>query len=199
MIEESEVIDYFDRIARGWDLRTVRNEAVISFILDHAGIREGADILDVACGTGILIPDYLKRGAASITGIDISPNMIAEAEKKFSLPRVQFLCEPAETAEPGKRYDVIMVYNALPHFKDPQVLIAHLSSLLKPGGTLTIAHGLSRSAINKHHAGMNPHLSAELMPVEELAGLFSEFLEVIFKVSDDQMYQVVGRKRSAQI
>ena len=25
---------------------------------------------DVACGTGVLIPDYLKRGCASITGID---------------------------------------------------------------------------------------------------------------------------------
>lgn len=31
-------------------------------------------LLDVACGTGVLFPDYLARGA-SVTGIDISPEM----------------------------------------------------------------------------------------------------------------------------
>ncbi|MGN1388335.1 MAG: class I SAM-dependent DNA methyltransferase [Bulleidia sp.] len=199
MIDKSEVISYFDQLAPEWDQKTVHNDAVISAILDHAEISPGMDILDVACGTGILIPDYLKRGAASITGIDISPNMIAEAEKKFPLPKVQFLCEPAETAEPGKKYDVIIIYNALPHFDNPRVLIAHLSQLLREDGTLTVAHGLSRQRINAHHADMNSGLSEDLMPAEELAGIFSDYVEVYFIKSDDQMYQVSGRKHSAQI
>ena len=196
MIRESDVISYFDQKAADWDSRMVRNEAVIASILDHADIHPGLDILDVACGTGILIPDYLKRRASSITGIDISPNMIAEAEKKFRQPEVTLICTPAETYEPEKKFDAIMVYNALPHFRDPQALIAHLSDLLKPDGTLTVAHGLSRKRINEHHAGMNTSLSEDLMSIEELSELFSEFLEVIYTNSDEQSYQATGRKHA---
>lgn len=196
MIRESDVISYFDQKAADWDSRMVRNEAVIASILDHADIHPGMDILDVACGTGILIPDYLKRRASSITGIDISPNMIAEAEKKFRQPEVTLICTPAETYEPEKKFDAIMVYNALPHFRDPQALIAHLSDLLKPDGTLTVAHGLSRKRINEHHAGMNTRLSEDLMSIEELSELFSEFLEVIYTNSDEQSYQATGRKHA---
>lgn len=196
MIRESDVISYFDQKAADWDSRMVRNEAVIASILDHADIHPGMDILDVACGTGILIPDYLKRRASSITGIDISPNMIAEAEKKFRQPEVTLICTPAETYEPEKKFDAIMVYNALPHFRDPQALIAHLSDLLKPDGTLTVAHGLSRKRINEHHAGMNTSLSEDLMSIEELSELFSEFLEVIYMNSDEQSYQATGRKHA---
>lgn len=196
MIRESDVISCFDQKAADWDSRMVRNEAVIASILDHADIHPGMDILDVACGTGILIPDYLKRRASSITGIDISPNMIAEAEKKFRQPEVTLICTPAETYEPEKKFDAIMVYNALPHFRDPQALIAHLSDLLKPDGTLTVAHGLSRKRINEHHAGMNTSLSEDLMSIEELSELFSEFLEVIYTNSDEQSYQATGRKHA---
>lgn len=196
MIRESDVISYFDQKAADWDSRMVRNEAVIASILDHADIHPGIDILDVACGTGILIPDYLKRRASFITGIDISPNMIAEAEKKFRQPEVTLICTPAETYEPEKKFDAIMVYNALPHFRDPQALIAHLSDLLKPDGTLTVAHGLSRKRINEHHAGMNTSLSEDLMSIEELSELFSEFLEVIYTNSDEQSYQATGRKHA---
>ena len=196
MIRESDVISYFDQKAADWDSRMVRNEAVIASILDHADIHPGMDILDVACGTGILIPDYLKRRASSITGIDISPSMIAEAEKKFRQPEVTLICTPAETYEPEKKFDAIMVYNALPHFRDPQALIAHLSDLLKPDGTLTVAHGLSRKRINEHHAGMNTSLSEDLMSIKELSELFSEFLEVIYTNSDEQSYQATGRKHA---
>ena len=75
MIETREVIAFFDRLAPGWDAEMVRNEAVINAILDNADVTAGKDILDVACGTGVLIPDYLKRKVASVTGIDISPKM----------------------------------------------------------------------------------------------------------------------------
>ncbi len=66
-MEQQAVIDFFDQAAAGWDAQLVRNEAVIGQILDNAGIRPGVSVLDVACGTGVLIPDYLKRGAAQIT------------------------------------------------------------------------------------------------------------------------------------
>ena len=53
----------------------IRSAAIIGKILDGAGVAAGKDVLDVACGTGVLFPDYLQRQVGSLTAIDISPEM----------------------------------------------------------------------------------------------------------------------------
>ena len=194
MIKTKEVIEFFDRLAPGWDADMVRNDAVINTILDNAAVMEGKDILDVACGTGVLIPDYLKRGVASVTGIDISPKMAEIAKAKFPQPEVTILCGDVETADFGKPFDCVVVYNAFPHFPDPERLIQTLSGLLKPGGTLTVAHGMSREKIDAHHHGTASHVSNGLMPAEQLAAIFEKYLTVTTTISNDRMYQVVGAK-----
>ena len=113
MIETSEVIEYFDRLAADWDSGIVRNEEVIETIMNNAGVSEGKDILDVACGTGVLIPDYLKRNVLSVTAIDISPNMVARAQNKFSLPNVSIICGDVAKTEFERLIDCIVLYNAL--------------------------------------------------------------------------------------
>jgi demethylmenaquinone methyltransferase/2-methoxy-6-polyprenyl-1,4-benzoquinol methylase len=194
MIETKEVIEFFDRLAPDWDADMVRNDAIIGTILDNAGVTEGKDVLDVACGTGVLIPDYMKREVASVTGIDISPKMAEIARAKFPQPEVTILCGDVETTDFGKPFDCIVVYNAFPHFPDPERLITRLSELLKPGGTLTVAHGMSREKIDAHHHGVASHVSNGLMSAEDLAAVFARHLTVTKVLSDDRMYQVVGRK-----
>ena len=194
MIETKEVIEFFDRLAPGWDAETIRSDAVINTILDNAEVTEGKDVLDVACGTGVLIPDYLKRNAASVTGIDISPKMAGIARKKFKQERVTILCGDVETTAFDRQFDCIVVYNAFPHFPDPERLIRILSGLLKPGGTLTVAHGMSREKIDAHHHGTASHVSNGLMPADDLAVIFGKHLTVTTVISDERMYQVVGKK-----
>ena len=87
-----------------------------------------------------------------------------------------------------------MVYNAFPHFPEPEALIATLSNLLKPGGTLTVAHGMSRAAIDRHHEGSASKVSIGLMHEDALETLFAEHLTVTVKISNERMYQVTGRK-----
>ena len=194
MIETKEVIEFFDRLAPGWDAEMIRSDAVINTILDNAEVTEGKDVLDVACGTGVLIPDYLKRNAASVTGIDISPKMAGIARKKFKQERVTILCGDVETTAFDRQFDCIVVYNAFPHFPDPERLIRTLSDLLKPGGTLTVAHGMSREKIDAHHHGTASHVSNGLMPADNLAVIFGKHLTVTTVISDERMYQVVGKK-----
>ncbi len=194
MIETKEVIEFFDRLAPGWDAEMIRNDEIINTILDNAGVKAGKEILDVACGTGVLIPDYLKRGVASVTGIDISPKMAAIAKEKFPQAEVEILCGDVETTDFGKQFDCIVVYNAFPHFPDPERLIANLSCLLKPGGTLTVAHGMSREKIDAHHHGSASHVSNGLMSAEDLAKIFVRHLNVTLIRSNERMYQVIGQK-----
>jgi demethylmenaquinone methyltransferase/2-methoxy-6-polyprenyl-1,4-benzoquinol methylase len=66
--------------------------------------------------------------------------------------------------------------------------------MLKPGGTLTVAHGMSRAAIDRHHEGAATAVSMGLMHEDELADIFSKYLTVTTKISNYQMYQVAGMK-----
>lgn len=196
MIDKREVIAFFDRCAPAWDAGMVRHEPVIEAILDNAGVGSGMRVLDVACGTGVLFPDYLARGA-SVTGIDISPEMARIAAEKFAgEPRVQVLCGDVEEAVFSQPFDVVMVYNAFPHFPDPARLIARLGRLVKPGGRLSVAHGMSREAIDSHHSGAAHRVSNGLMHEDALRALLAPYCDVDVCVSDARMYQVAGTKRA---
>ena len=193
-MEQQAVIAFFDQAAAGWDAQLVRNEAVIGQILDNAGIHPGVSVLDVACGTGVLIPDYLERGAAQVTAIDIAPEMVRIAREKFPQENVRFVCGDAETAPLGEGFDAIVIYNAFPHFPDPERLVARLAALLAPGGRLTVAHGSSRADIDAHHHGAASRVSNGLMEAEALAAIFARHLRVTDVISTDEMYQVVGER-----
>ncbi|GEM_PF-117737 len=192
MIDKNEVIRFFDAHASRWDAEMIRSDAVISRILDNAGVGQGSKVLDVACGTGVLIGDYLSRGVASVTGVDISPEMIAIAKSKFPEAQVRLICADVEALPLDEMYDAIVVYNAFPHFPDPEKLIHHLAALLAPHGKLTVAHGMSREAIDAHHQGSAAKVSNGLMSAEALAAIFSHYTEVTTMISDDTMYQVTG-------
>ena len=194
MIDKADVIEFFDRCAPSWDAGLIRSDRKINIILDNAGVREGSRVLDVACGTGVLIPDYIRRGA-DVTGIDISPEMIKLAERKYAGTGVRFICGDIETADVGQGFDAIVVYNAFPHFPDPERLITHLSGLLAECGVLTVAHGMSREKIDAHHHGSASKVSMGLMPAEQLAGIFGRYLDVTAVISDEDMYQVAGKRR----
>lgn len=193
-MNKQDVIRFFDRLAPQWDADMVRNETVIAKILDGAGIRSGIHVLDVACGTGVMIPDYLSRGVASVTAVDISPEMVKIASAKFPQENVTVLCGDVEQTCFDRKFDCIIVYNAVPHFPEPEKLIATLSAFLAPGGTLTVAHGMSRASIDRHHAGSASKVSVGLMHEDKLAAIFEKHLTVTVKISDDTMYQVTGRK-----
>ena len=195
-MEKKDVIEFFDRCAPTWDAEMIKNDAIIGKILDNAEVAGGMDILDVACGTGVMFPYYLERGAASVTGIDISPEMARIAAEKFSHePKITVICGDVEETQLDRKFDRIVVYNAFPHFPNPKQLIKTLAGLLKEGGRLTIAHGASREVIDNHHSGAASKVSNGLMAADSLKKLFDPHFEVEVMISNRQMYQVSGVKR----
>ena len=195
-MNKQDIIEFFDRAASSWDAEMIKNDVIIEKILDNAEIEEGQDILDVACGTGVLFPYYLQRGVASVTGIDISSEMAKIAEGKFSgNSKVQVICGDVESVKLPEKFDRIVVYNAFPHFPKPKRLVKILSGLLKENGRLTIAHGMSREAIDGHHKGAASKVSNGLMSAESLKKLFDPHFTVEVMISNSKMYQVSGVKK----
>ena len=193
-MKQQDVTEFFDSAAAGWDAQLVRNEAAIAQILDYAGVRPGVLVLDVACGTGVLIPDYLARGAAHITAIDIAPEMVRITREKFPQENVTVLCGDAARMELAVQFDCIVVYNAFPHFPEPERLIAHLAGLLAPGGTLTVAHGFSWKTLDAHHRRTAKNVSNGIPPAAELAALLGRYLSVMAQISNDELYLVAGQR-----
>lgn len=192
-VDKRKIAAFFDECAAKWDSELIRNDETIDIILDKGGIKKGVRVLDVASGTGVLFPDYIKRGVAHITGIDISANMLEIAKEKC--PSAVLICGDAEIFSFTEKYDCIMIYNAFPHFADPDLLFKNLSAALAENGRLTVAHGMSMKDIEKCHAGAAKSVSLPLPEKEKLAEIMSPYIDVDLLISDSRMYMVSGVKK----
>ena len=191
-MDKNQVITFFDALAESWDRNQVCDDGIISFILDKGEITKGKRVLDVACGTGVLFPYYESR-EVSVTGTDISPEMVKIAKEKY--PHVEIICGDAETYSFSEKYDAVMIYNAFPHFADPQKLFGNLIKALRKGGRLTVAHGISMEEVQKCHSGVAKNVSLPLPQKEALAEIMSPFFDVDLMISDERMYMVSGVKK----
>ena len=195
-MDKKDVIAFFDRCAPTWDADMIKSDEIIGKILDNAEVGAGMDILDVACGTGVMFDYYLQRNVASVVGIDIAPEMAKIAAEKYAgEEKVQVVCGDVEEYAFDRKFDRIVVYNAFPHFPYPKRLIKILAGLLKEDGRLTVAHGMSREAIDNHHSGSASKVSNGLMTAESLRKIFDAHFDVEVVVSNRRMYQVSGVKR----
>lgn len=196
-MDKQDVIRFFDSAATTWDEEMICSVAVVDKILDGARLRRGMDVLDVACGTGVLFPFYLSRGVGSVTAIDIAPRMAEIAREKSLNAPITVICGDAESYDFGRQFDCAVIYNAFPHFPDPARIIRSLSAWIRPGGTLTVAHGMSAEELRHHHSGPASQISLELPEPEDLAALFSPWFDVTLTVSNHERIQFTGIRRDS--
>ena len=128
------------------------------WLLDRvAGLAAGAPVVDVGTGPGH-VAAHLAAAGADVTGVDLSPGMVAEARQRF--PGLTFavgdltgLLRPP--AAPG--WGAVTAWYALVHLAGSEIApaIASLARVLAPGGWLALAL----------HAGAGVHHADELMDV----------------------------------
>lgn len=152
----TEELTFFDTIAPKWDSMEVKSTpAKIQELLDIIEITPGCDVLDLGTGTGVLLP-YLSQIAGeegTVTAVDFSEGMLAEAEKKFShLSNVYFSRLDFEEEREPWRYDLIMMYCVYPHLSYPRETLRRLvAENLKPGGRIIIGFPTDEKFINSIH------------------------------------------------
>jgi 2-polyprenyl-6-hydroxyphenyl methylase/3-demethylubiquinone-9 3-methyltransferase len=100
------------------------------------------DVIDVACGGGLLV-EALNKFGANVTGIDISDVAIntAQIHAKETNCDVTYIHGEAEDLLPEKKeqFDVVTCLEAIEHVPDPQQLVKTCSELCKPGGTIVFS------------------------------------------------------------
>jgi 2-polyprenyl-3-methyl-5-hydroxy-6-metoxy-1,4-benzoquinol methylase len=98
----------------------------------------GARVLDMACGEGYGSA-VLARGAASVLGVDANPEAFEHARRRYRTDNLRFERGLVEThGEPGA-FEAVVFLQTIEHVVDPVAVLAHLRSLLAPGGTLYLS------------------------------------------------------------
>ncbi|MBZ5610549.1 MAG: methyltransferase domain-containing protein [Acidobacteriia bacterium] len=93
--------------------------------------RPGERILDVGCGTGQLTAEIARSGA-EVTGLDNSPDMLAQARKNY--PQLKFVAADAAGFQVPEPFDAVFSNAALHWVKDQPAAAASIARALKPGG-----------------------------------------------------------------
>ncbi len=195
IVSKDAVISFFNSMAPKWDAMEDNRESVTEAILSEIGDLKGKNVLDVACGTGYMIPYYLKHKALSVTGIDISEGMLEIAKKKYAgNEQVHFnLCD-AENFTSQEKYDVCVIYNAFPHFEDKGKVLSNLSKCMNKGGLIAICHGAGRRVIDNCHKNSAAHVSTLLPSDDELKALLNEHFRFENYISNEDMMFFKGKK-----
>ncbi len=139
----------YDPVAARYDALITRYSGpLVDRLLTLADIREGARVLDVGTGPGIvaLSAASLVGERGHVTGVDLSDGMVDAACAKLphhpAGARVEFRVMDAEQlALPDASFDVVVSLFALHHFPNPGVALAEMHRVLRPGGVLCIGVG----------------------------------------------------------
>ncbi|KNZ41170.1 hypothetical protein AKG39_13695 [Acetobacterium bakii] len=171
------------------------NPEKITAILTLANIKSNSRILDIATGTGILVPHLLKHEPDEIVAIDLSELMIAQARKNHIDPRVRFQSANFyEFEQTG--FDFAIAYSAYPHFSDKEAFARKLSDSLNPNGRFMIAHSESKETINGRHSGDEVRkVSSSLKEAATESSYFKAAFDIDILVDTDELYIISGIKR----
>jgi len=146
-------LEKFGRLAQVWwdesgplaSLHAI-NPLRVDYIASRSKL-EGARILDVGCGGGILAEALARRGA-SVTGIDLAGDSIRIAKEHASREGldIDYRVTPAETLadEAPGAFDIVTCLELLEHVPEPDAIVAACARAVRPGG------GVFFSTINRN-------------------------------------------------
>ena len=115
-------------------------------LIDHAALRPGEKVVDIGCGAGEISLELARRvgPTGQVTGLDISPPLVAEANRRAAaiVPKlpVQFeLGDAARVSVSTAPVDCLVSRFGVMFFSEPYPAFAHLHTLLRPGGRFVFA------------------------------------------------------------
>lgn len=135
------LIERYARYAPVYDRRFARySQSTLDAALAAIPATGAQELMDVACGTGMLAERLAERRPdLRVTGIDISPDMLAVARHRLPGGQFDWKVGKAEALPvEGESYDVLTCNSAFHLVQAPEQALAEFHRVLKPGGVFVL-------------------------------------------------------------
>jgi SAM-dependent methyltransferase len=111
----------------------------VDAVLDAAGVRAGQDVLDVACGTGIVTRHAAERVGATghVTGLDLNPAML-EVASRVRPDLTWHQGDVAALPFDDDSFDVVTCQSAAMFFPDLVGALREMGRVTRPGGAVAV-------------------------------------------------------------
>ena len=106
------------------------------------------NVLDIGCGDGRITAEIAKKVPQGyVLGIDISPNMIDEANKNFGdIKNLEFQCIDATKFSKNTTFDRVVSFATFHWIREQQEALKNIYNVLKPDGIILIKMGLQHQS-----------------------------------------------------
>jgi ubiquinone/menaquinone biosynthesis C-methylase UbiE len=171
--------DYFNSLASRWDFLPSPPDAAERVGRFVRRVVRPADrlILDLGCGTGILVGPLLEAGgsARQILEVDLAVEMLRQNKRKWTDRRVHGVCaEALRLPFREGSFDLLLCFGVVPHLGPIEAALESLLRYLRPGGTLAVGHLMGSEALNAFHGSLQGPVNQDKLPA---AGALSSLLE----------------------
>ena len=190
----NKVKEFCNKLASDWDRRSKSDLSNIKDILSHIKISENDKILDLGCGTGIITSLLSSYTTKKVIGIDISNNMIKIAKSKNIDKKVVFKCRDFYKIF-FNMYNLIVCFDAYPHFVNQKGFVLKAHKLLTKNGTLAIIFDNDTTTTNGFHKNIESELSRNILPPNEEGKLFENYFKIIFTLEEKNKYILLLQKK----
>lgn len=125
---------------------------ILPVLLELLGDVSQQRVLDAGCGEGYLARILASRGA-QVTGIDISPRLVALAREEDAVGAIEYRVADLSVPQPDAAhvFDSITSYLVLNDVRDYRGFVSNLTMMLKPGGRMVHAINNPYSYIARKH------------------------------------------------
>ena len=140
----AEDLHYPEELARVPD-GAVESFAGVANPWEHGRLSPGECVLDLGCGAGTdsLVAAVMVGPEGRVTGIDMTPEMLAKARaaaEEMGARNVEFVEGEAERLPfADESFDVVVSNGVIDLIPDKEAVFAELSRVLRPGGRMQIA------------------------------------------------------------
>ena len=143
-MSEDPIAQFKENQRQGWKhfvpLEAMTTPAAARLV-KHANVRAGQEVLDVACGTGVVAITASRLGAR-VRGLDLTPELLERARENARIAGAEIAFAEGDVEAmpfPDATFDVVLSQFGHMFAPRPDVAVGEMLRVLKPGGTIAFS------------------------------------------------------------